>query len=293
MIVKNIIKSKFEGDYSDCVTLTMTCSKRLHLFKQSLPSFVDKCKDLHLITKVIIFDDSSTNADRVEMEQLVERLFPNINIDFVYFDIIPTKYRHAYIMVHWFEALKTNFVFHLEDDFLMIDEFSLKECIDIMNNDWEVFSVGFYQTLRKFPEEYLVEYKKTEFGKNKEILYPKNTNYWIWPFLETRELGITLFYDEVRSDEDSEQLNVNYWEYFLNYPPFGFQPGVMQVGKLKAVGNFDIPSSDDVPAQIEGNYGLRVYKKFYAINTNKRKAIHLGNQYLNEQSAYDLNNSSR
>lgn len=293
MITKKVIRSTFEGEYSDCVTLTMTCSKRLHLFKQTLPSFVEKCKDIHLITKVVIFDDSSTNDDRFEMEKIVQQSFPNINIDFIYFDVIPTKYRHAYIMTHWFDALKTNFVFHLEDDFLMVDEFSLKESIEIINNDWEVFSVGFYQSLRNFPEEYLQEYKQTEFGKDKDIVYPKNNNYWIWPFIDSHKIGSCMFYDDVRSKEGSEQLNSNYWEYFLNYPPFGLQPGIMSVTKLKLIGKFDMPSGTDENIQLEGNYGLRVYKKFYAINTNVRKAIHLGNEYLNEKSAYELNNSSR
>ena len=294
MKIKKIIKSTFEGEGKDTITLTMTCSKRLHLFKQALPSFAEMCTDSHFITKVILFDDSSSEDDRYEMEKLVEQTFPTLNVDFIYFDTIPTKYRHAYIMRHWHDSLKTNFVFHLEDDFLMIDKFSLKECIDVIKNDWEVYHIGFFQTLRKFPEEYLIEYKNTEFGKNKEIIYPKNSNYWIVPYIETRGIAESMFYDEVRSREGSEELNCNYWEYFQNYPPFGFQPGVTDVTKLKLIGNFDLIGADtDSNIQLEGNYGLRVYKKFYAICSLKRKALHLGNMYLNEQSAYDLNNSKR
>lgn len=294
MKIKKIIKSEFEGEFRDVVTFTMTCSKRLHLFKRSLPAFIEKCKDLHLITKVVILDDRSSESDRYEMERLVEEAFPSLNIDFIYFDNILTKYRHAYIMTHWFNALKTNFVFHLEDDFLMIDEFSLKECIDIIKNDWEVYSVGFYQTLREFPEEYLTEYRNTEFGRNRDIIYSKNNNYWLWPFIETKPIGESMFYDTVRCKEGSDELNCNYWEYFVNYPPFGFQPGVMDVTKLKLIGNFDIPdSSDNVAVQVEGNYGLRIYKKFYGVYSVKRRALHLGSNFYNEQSAYDLNNSSR
>lgn len=294
MKLKKIIKSEFEGEGQDMVTLTMTCSKRLHLFKRALPAFVEKCKDLHLVTKVIIFDDSSTEDDRFEMERIVENAFPRINIDFVYFNQIPTKYRHAYIMRHWFSSLKSNFVFHLEDDFLMTDTFSLKESIDLINNDWEVYSVGFYQTLREFPEEYLAEYRSTEFGKDRDIIYSKNNNYWVWPFVETRPIADSMFYDTVRSREGSEELSCNYWEHFVNYPPFGFQPGVMSVNKLKMIGNFDlIDKNDDSYAQIEGNYGLRIYKTFVAVCSVKRKSLHLGSNFLNEKSAYELNSSSR
>jgi len=294
MKIKKIIKSTFEGDGKDAVTFTMTCSKRLHLFKRTVPAFIEKCKDVHLITKVIIFDDSSSEDDRYEMERLIEQSFPSINIDFVYFDNILTKYRHAYIMTHWFDALKTNFVFHLEDDFLMIDEFSLKDSIDLINNDWNLYYVGFYQSLREFPDEYLTEFRETEFGKNRDIIYSKNNNYWLWPFIETKPIGQSMFYDTVRCKEGSEEFNCNYWEYFVNYPPFGFQPGVTDVTKLKLIGNFDLTSKqDDSNVQIEGNYGLRLYKKFYAIYSNKRKSTHLGSQFYNEKSAYDLNQSSR
>lgn len=294
MKIKKIIKSTFEGDGQDTVTFTMTCSKRLHLFKRSVPAFIEKCKDLHLITKVIIFDDSSSEEDRYEMERLIERSFPSINIDFIYFDIILTNYRHAYIMTHWFDALKTNFVFHLEDDFLMIDDFSLKDSIDLIKNDWNVYHVGFYQSLREFPEEYLAEYKATDFGKDKNIIYPKNNNYWIWPFIETKPMGEGMFHDTVRSKEGSEEYNVNYWEYFINYPPFGFQPGVTDVTKIKLIGNFDLTARyNESVMNIEASYGLRLYKKFYGIYSNKRKAIHLGNEFYNTKSAYDLNESSR
>lgn len=287
MKIKKIIKSDYEGEYRDTVTLTMTCSKRLHLFKKTLPSFIQHCEDSYLVTKVIIFDDRSPEEDRYEMEKLAEQLFPNVNIDFVYFNDIPTSYRHAYIMQHWFNALKTNFVFHLEDDRLMIDKFSLKESIDLIKNDWELFCVGFAQTLREFPEEYLQEYKNCEFGKNKEIIYPKDNNYWIWPYVDTRGIAELMFYDTVRSKEGSADFGFDYWEKFINYPPFGLQPAVFDVNKLKLIGNFELVDT------LEASYGLRIYKKFYSICSLKRKSFDLGNRYLGENSSYDLNSSTR
>lgn len=294
MKIKRLIKSTFEGENKDNVTLTMTCSKRLHLFKRALPSFVEKCIDSLLISKVLIFDDNSSEDDRYEMERIVENLFPKINIDFIYFDNILTKYRHAYIMKHWFDMLKTNFVFHLEDDWLITEHISLKESIDILKNDWGILSVGFAQPLREFPEEYIQQYKNSNNGRNKEILYSKNTNYWMWPYIETEPIAKSMFLDSVRGREGSEELKCNYWEYFLNYPPFGFQPAVMDVNKLKLIGNFEFTDRcDDSQVQLEGNYGLRVYKHFDAIYSLKRKALHLGSHYVGEKSAYDLNESHR
>lgn len=297
MKIKKVIKSTFEGEGLDTVTLTMTCSKRLHLFKQTLPSFVEYCQDKFLISKVIIFDDSSTEDDRFEMERIVENLFPNINIDFIYFNSIPTKYRHAYIMQHWFDNLKTNFVFHLEDDWLFLDKFNLKECVDILKNDWTILSVGFAQSLRQFPDDYLERYKneRSKIPRTQDVVYPKNNNYWIWPYLQDCYVGEMMFLDIVKGQEGSDDLGVNYWENFLNYPPFGLQPSVMDVIKLKLIGNFDFSFdvNSDAPISLEGNYGKRVYQHFDTIYSIKRKVKHIGSVYMNETSAYDLNQSKR
>jgi len=294
MKIKKIIKSTFEGQGTDTVTLTMTCSKRLHLFKQTLPSFVEHCQDKLLISKIIIFDDSSTEDDRFEMERMVENLFPNINIDFIYFNNILTRYRHAYIMQHWFDALKTNFVYHLEDDWITIDSINLKESIDILKNDWEILSVGFAQSLREFPPEYVTEYQQYRTKRSKNIIYSKNNNYWIWTYLPHKNIAESMFYDTVRCKEGSEDLKCNYWEHFINYPPFGFQPGVIDVTKLKLIGNFTFTDNrDDTNVQIEGNYGKRVYEHFDSICSVKRKVLHIGSHFMNEKSAYDLNESMR
>lgn len=293
MKIKKIVHSDFEGENQDTVTLTMTCSKRLHLFKKVLPSFIQYCKDSLLVSKVLIFDDSSSSEDRAEMEKIAESLFPKTNIDFVYFDEMPTKYRHAYIMQHWMRMIKTNYAFHLEDDRIMTDFFSLKEAIDILKNDWNLAQVGFAQTLREFPEEYLAEYRSTEYGKDRELIYSKNTNYWVWPYIETREIGDTMFRDEVRSREGSEELSsylgeqINYWEMFINYPPFGLQPAVMDVNKLKMIGTFDLVD------KLEGSFGKKTYKHFGTVFSLKSKSIHLGSQFFLEKSAYEMNDSIR
>lgn len=287
MKIKKVICSEFEGENKDTVTLSMTCSKRLHLFKRTLPSFVEHCKDTLLVSKLLIFDDSSSEEDRYEMEKLAESLFPRTNIDFVYFNEIPTNYRHAYIMQHWLKMLKTNYVFHLEDDRPMTDSFSLAEAIDLIKDNRELAIVGFAQTLREFPEEYLTEYRNTEYGKNKEIIYPKNTNYWIWPYVDTRQIGDLMFHDDVRSREGSEELQCNYWEYFINYPPFGLQPAVMDVTKLKMFGTFDLVD------KLEGSFGTKMYKHFYSIFSLKSKSLHVGSEFYSEKSAYEMNDSIR
>ena len=287
MKIKKIIKSTFEGEGTESVTLTMTCSNRLHLFKKVLPSFTQYCKELILVSKVLIFDDRSSSEDRFEMERLAEELFPNINIDFVYFDEIPTSHRHAYIMQHWMRMIKTNYAFHLEDDRIMKDYFSIREAIDILKNDWNVAQVGFSQTLRQFPDEFLSEYRSTEHGKDKDIIYSKNSNYWIWPYMETKDVGQSMFYDVIRSKEGSEELNFDYWELFINYPPFNLQPSVIDINKLRLVGTIDLVD------KLEASFGKKTYKYFNTVFSLKSKSIHIGTPYHQEQSAYDMNQSIR
>jgi hypothetical protein len=296
MKLKKIIKSTFEGNATDTITLTITSSKRLHLFKRTLASFTKHCLDKILVSKVILFDDSSTDDDRFEMEKILEQYFPSTNIDFVYFNDIPTKFRHAYIMQHWFTTLESNFVFHLEDDWLFLESFSLKQSIDILKNDWEIISVGFSQSLRQFPDEYLTLYKaeRIRIQKSPEILYKKVDGYWVWPYLPQNCIGEMMFDDVVRGHEGSDDLGINYWEKFLNYPPFGLQPAVTDVTKLKLIGNFHVTfDNSDEPIQLEGNYGKRVYPIFDSICTVKRKVKHIGSIFMNEKSAYDLNESKR
>lgn len=293
MKIKKIIHSDFEGEKLDTVTLTMTCSKRLHLFKKTLPSFIEYCTDKLLVSKVLIFDDSSTQEDRFEMEKIAESLFPKTNIDFVYFDEIPTKYRHAYIMRNWLNMVKTNYVFHLEDDRPMVDTFSLREAIEIIKNDWEIAIVGFAQSIRDFPQEYLDLYHSTEYGKNREIVYSKNNNYWLWPYIETVEIGSNMFLDSVRSAEGSIELSshfgydMQYWEKFNNYPPFGLQPAVMDINKLRLVGTIDLVD------KLEASFGKKMYKHFSSVYSLKSKSIHIGGYYFAEKSAYDMNESIR
>jgi hypothetical protein len=295
--IKKLIKSTFDGEGTDSVTLTITSSKRLHLFKQTISSFVEHCQDKLLISKIILFDDSSTEDDRFEMERLVEKYFPDRNIDFIYFNDIPTKYRHAYIMQHWFTTLKTNFVFHLEDDWLFLDGFSLRESVDILKDDWSILSVGFAQSLREFTEDYLALYKAERIRTNRSegILYPKQNGYWIWPYLPQYPVADLMFDDAVASREGSQDLNTTYWERFLNWPPFGLRPCVIDVVKLQLIGNFNFTFDVDAntPLNMEGSYGKRAYPQFDAINTVIRKVKHIGNIYMNEPSAYDLNNSNR
>lgn len=263
------------------VILTMTCSKRLHLFKKVLPSFKEHCLDPELIKKILIYDDSSSDSDRQDMKNLATELFPSTDIEFKYFDELPTKYRHAYIMQNWYDDIcEFDYVFHLEDDRIMNLDFSLNEMADLMKNDEAVGLVNLAQTKRKFSDEFLQTYQV-------DVNYSKNENYWVWPYIKTKECGEALFYDDVRSEEGTREYGFGYYEYFINYAGFGLQPCLMDVSRIRSIEKFELVDS------LEASFGKKYSEKYISICHNQSKSTHIGAVWFQETSAYDMNDSLR
>lgn len=263
------------------VILTMTCSKRLHLFKKVLPSFKEHCLDPEFIKKILIYDDSSSDSDRQDMKNLATELFPSTDIEFKYFDELSTKYRHAYIMQNWYDDISEfDYVFHLEDDRIMNLDFHLSEMIDLLKNDENVGIVNIAQTRRNFPQEFLQTYKV-------DINYPKNENYWIWPYVKEKICGEAMFYDDVRSAEGSIEYGFGYYEYFINYAGFCLQPCLMDVNRIRTIEKFRLVDS------LEADFGVRYSEKYITICNKQSKSTHLGSMWFQETSAYEMNGSLR
>ena len=277
MTTKNIINNNNKLDPHG-ITLTMTCCKRLHLFKKTINSFHEFCLDKSSITQIIIYDDNSKMEDRFEMEKQIATLFPNTNVFYKYFSEIPTKYRHAYIMQNWYEDIQT--VFHLEDDRIMTKSFYLFEMVDILKRDERVAIVNISQTKRNFPKDFLEKY-------NLIINYDKNVNYWVWPYIKTMECAEILFYDTVRCEEGSREYGFPYYEQFINYAGFGLQPCLMDMTKIKTIEKFRLND------RLEADFGVRYSEKYITVCHNESKSIHLGTPWFQEKSAYEINDSNR
>ena len=82
------------------IGLTITTSKRLDLFLQTIESFVKHCEDIELFDTIIHYDDSSSDDDRQQMSLLLNNLFPNKLICTRKFnqETFLTKRRHSKIM---------------------------------------------------------------------------------------------------------------------------------------------------------------------------------------------------
>jgi hypothetical protein len=53
------------------ICLTITTSKRLDLFIQTIESFVKHCNDIELFGTIIHYDDSSSDEDRDKMNSKI------------------------------------------------------------------------------------------------------------------------------------------------------------------------------------------------------------------------------
>ena len=70
--VKNVcfVFNKNKNDINKEITITTTTCKRLDLLKKTVNSFIECCKDLHLVKEWIVIDDNSSENDRIEMKNL-------------------------------------------------------------------------------------------------------------------------------------------------------------------------------------------------------------------------------
>lgn len=107
------------------ITLTITACKRLQYFRNTIDTFIDKCADYSLITRTIVYDDSSSEADRDTMI----KEYPN-------FEFHWDNRGHVNSIQSLFKMIRTEYFFHLEDDRPMIRKMKLMDlCLKIMNND--------------------------------------------------------------------------------------------------------------------------------------------------------------
>ncbi len=251
--------------------ITITTCKRLNMFKQMLASLRQNLLDPDFIDIIIHYDDCSSNADRQEMYNLLETTFPNKFIFTRTFerDSFNTLKRHMEIMKEWKSDLckmNLDYVFHTEDDFLYLKNFSLSEASCLLKDDKNVAYVGFSQELREFPDEY----------KNiKQI-----GNFWEWVYDENKPVLTNLFLDKVVINKSKIP---GFWCYYINWPYFSFRPGIHDVKKLSNISTF---REETISFELEFSIRYaKLYKSFFHID---EICTHIG-----DESAYTLNQSNR
>lgn len=140
------------------ITLTMTTCKRLQLFKQTIQSFFENCLDIDLINQIIIIDDGSSKQDILSMFEILK--------DYKY-DIIFIEKKnkgHAYSLNTLFRYVKTDYIFHLEDDWSFKKGNFIRQAFDIMNDNEKIKSVIVRNWIEQGVKKQIQ--KKTQAGLN-------------------------------------------------------------------------------------------------------------------------------
>jgi hypothetical protein len=172
-------------------------------------------------------------------------------------------------MNEWLKTLKdsSDYNFHLEDDWLFDKNFSLKELLDFTITKIDVAYVGVSQFIRNFPEE---------------MTPTIEGNFWKWYYDPSKEILSNLFLDT----KTIEKENVDgFWCYYINWPYFGFRPGLWDVKKLTEIQQINCNSNTN----FELLFAQMLSEKYVSYSSLDSVCEHIGNN----KSSYDLNNSER
>lgn len=120
-------------------TLTITSCKRFSLFMQTITSFFEMCDDIDLISEIIIVDDNSSLDDIKQLQNYLLFIMKDFPITLIHRKNNPG---HAESLNILFDSVKTDYIFHLEDDWLFTkDGHFIRAGFDIMQDCNDIKSV--------------------------------------------------------------------------------------------------------------------------------------------------------
>lgn len=114
------------------VEMTITSCRRLACFIRTMDSFYENMADAHFLCRITCIDDHSSIEDRTEMQ----KKYPKIEF------IWAKQKGHPYALRELFSRLKSEFVLHWEDDFILLFKHDyIARCMAIINRHENVSSV--------------------------------------------------------------------------------------------------------------------------------------------------------
>ena len=112
----------------DDVTFTITTCRRRELFERTMDSFLENCRDHHLISRWICVDDGSSEEDRAAMR----KRYPFF--EFIYKD--GSEIGHAKSMNRILYEVQTKYWLHFEDDWQTVkSSHYISTAIAVLNDD--------------------------------------------------------------------------------------------------------------------------------------------------------------
>ena len=264
-LVNDIIGYTKQDKRFPLITLTITSCKRLDLFVKTINSFMECCKDIHLIDKWFCVDDNSSTEDRIRMQEL----YPFINF---YFKTREEK-GHPQSMNIIRKYVKTPYTFHMEDDWLFFEcRNYLSECLEVLGSSQKIGQCLINKNYTEISNDHDViggELKKTTTGLRYYIHEYCVTDKEKQDFLERHGPG----------------SSSSYW------PHFSFRPSLLHTKIYEELGEFN-----ETTSHFEMDYSYRYISKGYiSAFLEKTYCLHIGRLTSERDNksipnAYDLNN---
>ncbi len=196
------------------LTFTVTTCKRLDLFEKTMNSFINCCRDLHLIDTWFCVDDNSSDEDRHKMQ----KLYPFFHF---YFKTQDEK-GHPQSMNIILNNVNTPYIFHIEDDwkFFVVRDY-LTSCFDIITQSPNIGQCLINQNYIETTSDLLKIVGGVFNVTQKGIRYYLHEH---CPDLESQEIF---------NKKYQGQPNCAYW------PHFSFRPSLVRTAILNKLGKYN------------------------------------------------------
>jgi GR25 family glycosyltransferase involved in LPS biosynthesis len=249
------------------VTVTITSCKRWDLFRRTVNSFVNCCKDIHLIDEWICVDDNSSEADR----QLMRQFYPFINFYFK----TPKEKGHPQSMNIIRKLVKTPYTFHMEDDWQFFDRRNyISDCLEVLGQDP---NIGQCLINKNYAEIATDDIKGGDFKTTSSGL-----RYYVHEFVRTE--------DEKKEFHKKHGVGntCNYW------PHYSLRPSLLRTQIYHELGPYN-----ETVSHFEMNYSTRYIQKGYvSAFLEGIYCMHIGRltserDNKNKPNAYELNDEAQ
>lgn len=247
------------------VTFVVTTCKRWDFFKKTMDSLLLACDDLSIIKEFICIDDNSSIDDRLKMK-----------IHYPFFNFIlkneDQKGHQKSLNIVW-DLIKTEYVFHFEDDWLCHESFSFQYIFNTIVS----FNIDHILLRKNCLGTYPLFFNRLyQYVYNpKHYLKPFDNKLYDIEFMNKHNINAETFYDN-----NNENVDTHWW-----WPGFSLNPCVFNFYKYKKIGLFDETIQNDL---FEYDFALRSY--FNKLNTY---FIDYNIQHIGEISSYSLNKTNR
>lgn len=153
------------------LTFTMTCGRRLELFRRTMDSFMANCEDLDLIDRWLVCDDRSSEADLAAMRQN----YPQLEI------FAAERPGQPASLNALFSRVRMEWFVHWEDDWLMTAAgHFLREALDIAHSDHRIRNVVFRGWEGPYVKDGPIDYRFHVFYPGQDPGKAWRKNDWKW-----------------------------------------------------------------------------------------------------------------